>query len=102
MMRAGLTIMLLFTFPAHAGEFGDWLKELYIPGTRTSCCLPSDCRKLTSDEWRVGPEGYEAIVNGRWRQIPPKNLVRRPEGPDEAVLCSRGDQIYCFREGILT
>ena len=99
MTRLALALILLAS-SVQAGEFGDWLKEFYVPGTKTSCCL-SDCRKLTTDQWRPGPDGYEVMLNGRFVPVPSDRVVRRPEGPDEAVLCAT-DHVYCFRPGIMS
>lgn len=92
--------------PAWSQDRGAWFKSLKQPGTNISCCDISDCRR-TEAEWRG--DGWTAIVNGKWREIPAGKILKKPHSIDgDAYVCNgpewRDDDggevtpgtIYCF------
>ena len=50
-----------------------------------SCCGTADCRAV---DYRTGPNGYEAFVDGEWTAVPNEIILRRHDNPTGgAVLC---------------
>lgn len=82
---------------------GEWFKSLRVPGTSISCCDESDCKRIDDDEWRVGENGYEVVIDGRVVEVPEERVLNRPDGPiKQAVLCSLNGRVLCFRPGTLS
>lgn len=91
---------------AHAQDRAAWFKSLTRPDVGGSCCDVSDCQR-TEAEWKG--EGWTAVVNGKWRNIPPRVVLKQPHSIDgDAYVCNGRDwrddeggdvtpgQIYCF------
>jgi len=72
-----------------------------------SCCDSSDGSRIEDSEWKVGKEGYEVLIKGKWWKVPPHavlNGVDRPDGVYGAILwMSPGTEdnplIWCFLPG---
>ena len=89
---------------AFAGDRGEWLRGLKMPGTVASCCDIADCERTDSD-WRDGQ--WWAVVDNIWRPVPPsKVLTDQPSLDGAAYVCvgaeswtigaPRERPIYCF------
>jgi hypothetical protein len=90
---------------ASAGGRASWFKSLRMPGTNASCCDIGDCHKTEAD-WHSGH--WWAVVNEKWRQIPPTNVLKYPFSIDGAAYVCTGSPawslgalvteppIYCF------
>ncbi len=72
-----------------------WYQSLHQPGTEISCCSLADCRPT---DYRSGPNGYEAYIEGSWVAVPPDKVLRRVDNPTgRAVVCYLpGKGILCF------
>lgn len=98
-----LPLLVLIHDPGDPNEsFYNSLTRPDVPGA--SCCAGSkDCKSV---EWRVGPEGYEALVDKRWIKVPNTKVIKNRSNPTgSAVLChssfenpngSINVNIYCF------
>ena len=53
-----------------------WFESLKQPGTGVSCCSISDCRPV---QYRLAPEGYEALVGSLWVHVPDDRVLRIKE-----------------------
>ena len=76
-----------------------WFESLKQPGTGVSCCSISDCRPV---QYRLVPEGYEALVGSIWVHVPDDKILRHQQNPlGRAVLCQSpaSGRIYCFVPG---
>jgi len=76
-----------------------WFESLKQPGTGVSCCSISDCRPV---QYRLVPEGYEALVGSIWVHVPDDRVLRNQKNPvGRAVLCRSpaSGRIYCFVPG---
>ena len=76
-----------------------WFESLKQPGTGVSCCSISDCRPV---QYRLVPEGYEALVGSLWVHVPDDRVLRNQKNPlGRAVLCRSpaSGRIYCFVPG---
>ena len=80
------TFLVLSALPLHSdSSLSHWFKSLMRNDGGGSCCDTSDCRVV---DYRVGPMGYEAFVDGEWTPIPSKIVLRRHDNPTGgAVLC---------------
>lgn len=77
-----------------AEDRGAWFKSLKQPGSNTSCCDISDCRRTTAD-WREGQ--WWAVVAGEWTPIPPTRELDKQSIDGDAYVCSSPTRhIYCF------
>jgi hypothetical protein len=72
-----------------------WFRSLLQPGTTISCCSLADCRPT---EYRIKADHYEAMVGGKWLEVPPDKILQRTDNPTgHAIVCwtpQRG--IMCF------
>jgi len=76
-----------------------WFESLKQPGTGVSCCSISDCRPV---QYRLAPDGYEALVGSMWVHVPDDRVLRRQQNPlGRAVLCRSpaSGTIFCFVPG---
>lgn len=85
--------------PANADlRFEPWFQSLRQPGTGMSCCSMADCRPT---EFRVRGGHYQALVMGKWEDVPPSAVLQRTNNPTgRAIVCYtpyRG--IMCFVRG---
>src|SRR5436190_7579149 len=103
------SILLAMARPALAGPpegadpaWSRWFESLRQPGTGASCCTAADCR-IT--EFRRDLDGYEALVDDRWKlsrpfwtRVPPQRVLERSDNPTgRAVLCFTPEAgIVCF------
>jgi hypothetical protein len=75
-----------------------WFQSLRQPGTGMSCCSIADCRQT---DFRIQDGHYQAMIDGRWRPVPPEAVLERIDNPTgRAVVCYtpyRG--IMCFIKG---
>lgn len=95
------------------GRYSAWFRALETPNGY-SCCDLADCREV---RWRVGPQGYEALITPEthgnvgaktsfWLPIPQDRIIIPPEHardldrPPGAVVCWRSNTLYCFVRGI--
>jgi len=82
--------------PAHSDPaLAPWFQSLRQPGTDISCCSLADCR---TTQYRMGADGYEALIEGAWVAVPPDKVLRRTPNPTgRAVVCYLpGKGILCF------
>lgn len=72
-----------------------WYQGLQQPDTGVSCCSIADCRPV---EDRVGPNGYEVLLEDEWRPVPPEKILQGKFNPTgRAVVCSSPALgILCF------
>lgn len=110
-VRAAFFFAVLFGLLAHAahgvraGEWdgrGDpemraWFGSL-TDGKGVSCCDISDGHRLKGSEYRSTGAGWQAIVNGQWRDVPPEKVLEGVSNPTgTAVIFYNADShIYCF------
>lgn len=108
----GLLLLLasIAAFSAMPGAYGrpppdadlrmaPWFQSLRNPVTGLSCCGQSDGHVLSDSQWRIGRDGYEIRVRGRWEPVPPEailNGVDNPTGGVVAFFPPDGNPIYCF------
>ena len=80
------TLLVLSALPLHSdSSLSHWFKSLMRNDGGGSCCDTSDCRAV---DYRIGPKGYEAFVDGEWTPIPSNIVLRRHDNPTGgAVLC---------------
>ncbi|HWB52244.1 MAG TPA: hypothetical protein VG651_24265 [Stellaceae bacterium] len=73
----------------------DWYQSLKMPGTPFSCCSIADCRPT---DYRMGPNGYEALLDGQWVPVPQEKVLVGYSNPvGRAVVCrSANGAILCF------
>src|SRR5450755_1762774 len=79
-----------------------WFESLKQPGTGASCCSIADCRTV---EFRQDRDGYEVLIDGRWKmsipfwlRVPPKRIIDRSDNPtNHGVVCFTPEAgILCF------
>lgn len=79
-----------------------WFESLKQPGTGASCCSIADCRTV---EFRQDRDGYEVLIDGRWKlsapfwlRVPPNRIIDRTDNPtNRAVVCFTPEAgILCF------
>jgi hypothetical protein len=79
-----------------------WFESLTQPGTGASCCSIADCRTV---EFRQDRDGYEVLIDGRWKvsvpfwlRVPPHRIINRIDNPtNRAVVCYTPEAgILCF------
>jgi hypothetical protein len=90
-------VMLAIAAPPENADpaLSQWFRSLRQPGTGISCCSMADCRMT---DYRVVGEGYEALIDGTWRTVPPERVLDHTDNPTgRAVVCylpSKG--VLCF------
>ena len=79
-----------------------WFESLKQPGTGASCCSIADCRTV---EFRQDRDGYEVLIDGRWKmsipfwlRVPPNRIIDRTDNPtNRGVVCFTPEAgILCF------
>jgi len=79
-----------------------WFDSLKQPGTGAPCCSIADCRTV---EFRQDRDGYEVLIDGRWRvslpfwlRVPPNRIIDRIDNPtNRGVVCFTPEAgILCF------
>lgn len=77
---------------------GNWYQGLRQPDTGISCCSIADCRPVDD---RVGPNGYEVLIDGEWMPVPQEKILQGKHNPSgRAVVCySENSGILCFVRG---
>jgi len=76
-----------------------WFESLKQPGSGVSCCSISDCRPV---QYRLAPDGYEALIDSGWIQVPKDRVLHNKQNPlGRAVLCRSpaSGTIFCFVPG---
>jgi hypothetical protein len=97
---ASFALALLAATPLSADtSLKRWFESLMRNGGGGSCCSVADCRVV---DYRTGPQGYEAFVDGKWTAVPDSIVLHRHDNPTGgAVLCI--DQLFrtmlCFVPG---
>lgn len=92
-----IPVMLALAAPPENADpaLSQWFRSLRQPGTGISCCSMADCR---TTEYRVIANGYEALIDGTWRTVPPDRVLDHTDNPTgRAVVCylpSKG--VLCF------
>ena len=81
-----------------------WFESLKQPGTGVSCCSISDCRPV---QYRLVPEGYEALVGSLWVHVPDDRVPAQSEEPGGArgplpLAGQREDLLFRAGAGDLT
>lgn len=94
-MKAWLVILLISAPLGADPALAPWYQSLRQPDTGVSCCSIADCRPADA---RLGPEGYEALIDGNWVPVPPDKVLQHIENPTgRAVVCYLPSQgIMCF------
>ena len=72
-----------------------WFRGLKAPNG-TACCSIADCRRAN---FRLTPDGYQAMIGDRWVPVPWERVLRRTDNPTgEAVVCyvPHTELIMCF------
>jgi hypothetical protein len=79
-----------------------WFESLKQPGTGAPCCSISDCRTV---EFRQDRDGYEVLIDGRWKmsipfwlRVPPNRIIDGIDNPtNRGVVCFTPEAgILCF------
>lgn len=79
-----------------------WFESLKQPGTGAPCCSLADCRMVESRQDR---DGYEVLIDGRWKmsvpfwlRVPPNRILNRIDNPtNRGVVCFTPEAgILCF------
>ncbi|GAC1332918.1 MAG: hypothetical protein NVSMB26_13270 [Beijerinckiaceae bacterium] len=78
-----------------------WYNSLRQPSTGAECCSLADCRTV---EFRQSRDGYEVLVDQRWRlsspywaRVPAEKILRRDNPTGHAVACFTPEAgIMCF------
>ncbi len=73
-----------------------WFESLKQPGSGISCCSIADCRPV---DYRLGADGYEALLDARWVRVPDDKIIRnKPNPTGRAQLCRSpiSGSILCF------
>jgi hypothetical protein len=79
-----------------------WFESLKQQGTGAPCCSIADCRTA---EFRQDRDGYEVLIDGRWKlsapfwlRVPPNRIIDRSDNPTgRAVVCFTPEAgILCF------
>ena len=79
-----------------------WFESLKQPGTGAPCCSIADCRTVESRQDR---DGYEVLIDGRWRmsipfwlRVPPNRIIDKIDNPtNRGVVCFTPEAgILCF------
>jgi hypothetical protein len=79
-----------------------WFESLKQPGTGAPCCSVADCRTV---EFRQDREGYEVLIDGRWKmsipfwlRVPSNRIIDRTDNPtNRGVVCFTPEAgILCF------
>jgi hypothetical protein len=79
-----------------------WFESLKQPGTGAPCCSVADCRTV---EFRQDRDGYEVLIDGRWRmsapfwlRVPSNRIIDRTDNPtNRGVVCFTPEAgILCF------
>jgi hypothetical protein len=100
---AASALFLLAATPLHSDtSLSRWYESLMRNDGKGSCCGTSDCRAV---DYRTGPHGYEAFVDGEWTAVPGDIILRRHDNPTGgAVLCIEHlfRTMHCFVPGTQT
>lgn len=78
-----------------------WFESL-IRADGTHCCGEADCRIAAYSELRQNGDGYQVLIDGQWRDVPPGLIVDREDNPMlSSIICeSRGEytphSLYCL------
>lgn len=76
-----------------------WYRSLKQPGSGIGCCSIADCRPVDA---RTGPHGWQILVDGLWRDVPPGVILQGKENPTgRPVACIFYGDILCFVPGIM-
>lgn len=79
----------------------EWFNSLSSPAGGV-CCHNFDGLSLEEDTWRTANGGYQVLINGKWVDVPPGNVVNVPNRLGRAHLWLKGDgSIRCFIPGSL-
>jgi hypothetical protein len=79
-----------------------WFESLKQPGTGAPCCSIADCRTV---EFRQDRDGYEVLIDGRWKvsipfwlRVAPNRIIDRIDNPtNRGVVCFTPEAgILCF------
>jgi hypothetical protein len=79
-----------------------WFESLKQRDTGASCCSIADCRTV---EFRQDRDGYEVLIDGRWKlsapfwlRVPPNRIIDRSDNPTgRGVVCFTPEAgILCF------
>jgi hypothetical protein len=79
-----------------------WFESLKQPGTGAPCCSIADCRTA---EVRQDRDGYEVLIDGRWKmsvpfwlRVPPHRIIDGIDNPTgRGVVCFTPEAgILCF------
>ena len=79
-----------------------WFESLKQPGTGAPCCSIADCRTA---EFRRDRDGYEVLIDGRWKmsvpfwlRVPPNRIIDGIDNPTgRGVVCFAPEAgILCF------
>lgn len=82
------------------GRDAEWFRSLLVPGTTQSCCNESDCEY--TDQWRLGPKGFEVLRHDKWVVVPQDRVLVRKGSPTlKATVCWDGNAVRCFVPGFL-
>lgn len=93
-------VMTLVTIPARPRDLdgryanGDPATREFFRSQRNrngvNCCDESDGQRIGDAEWRIGRDGYEVMIGGRWVRVPDHAIldggVSRPPGLAGAIV----------------
>ena len=70
-----------------------WFESLKQPGTGAPCCSIADCRTVESRQDR---DGYEVLIDGRWKMSVPFWLHVPPDRIIDGIDNPTGRGVVCF------
>lgn len=80
-----------------------WFHTLTNPNTNILCCDVADGHLVGPGDWRIGANGYQVFIRGRWRDVPPIAVLNHVSDPLGSPVVFYGPgyypQIYCFVRG---
>jgi len=101
-------IILFFFLAFMARSYGqdpmplrEWFNSLKSPAGQV-CCVDFDGLQLYDQEWRTSGNKYQALVKGKWIDIPADTVVEGPNRLGRAHLWLRLDgSVRCFMPGVM-
>lgn len=79
-----------------------WFQSLRQPKTGVSCCSVSDCHRLTENQWRMTPGGYQVEIGSRWVNVPQSHVLEHQRNPSGGAVACYDDVrrvVFCFVPG---
>ena len=99
---AAVLVCLASGANAHDGHHDQWFKSL-TNESGVSCCDGADFLRVEDPDWDVSGQHYRVRLEGKWIEVPPEAVVRRPNIVGFALVWPYYDEgaikIRCFLAG---